>query len=137
MLLFSSCSLNKPLEFKKVNSFKVEQKKGGARIKGNVTLYNPNSFNYKIQSIDINVYIEGQSVGKLVIPNQISVNKKSNFSGDCYIDVGFAKALILGANLMPKVKDGGVNVQLKGDAQVKFFIFNKSFKIDKTELIKL
>lgn len=136
-LLFNGCTWIKPIEFEKINSLKVEQKKGYTRIKGNVSLFNPNAFSYEINEVNIDVFIEEQQVGKLIIPNKVIVESKSKFSGDCYIDVGFTKAIVLGATILPKIKEGQFLLQLKGDAKVSFRNVSKTIKLNRTEKIKL
>ncbi|MBI9067639.1 MAG: hypothetical protein JEZ09_10130 [Salinivirgaceae bacterium] len=138
VLGLSSCSLIKPLEFKKVNNFKVDDGKGGGvRIFTNLTLYNPNAFSYSINSADIDVYIEGTHVGKLIIPNKISIESKADFTGDFYIDVAFPKVLLLGSNVLPKMKKGVFEVHMKGEVSSTFLFFNKNFKLDNKKKVQL
>lgn len=137
IFIFTGCNWIKPLEVKKVNDFKVEDKKGGgARLVTNITLNNPNSFGYTINSVDIDVYIEQVLVGKLMSPNKLKVDPNHNFTGDFFIDVGFPKLLLLGTTVLPKLKKGAVEVHLTGTANASIWFITKNFNLDKVGKVK-
>ena len=139
MLVFlgSGCTLVKPLELKKVNDFKINEKKGGgARLHANLTLHNPNSFGYTINTLDIDVFINDVELGKLIVPEKLEIEAKQNITGDFYIDVGFPRVLILGTTVLPKLKKGDVEVHLKGHANTSIWFFTKDVGIDKVEKVR-
>jgi len=137
MLSITSCSLVKPLEFSRVNSFKIGEKAGtkGIVVTTNLSLFNPNNFKVKINNADIDVYAEGINIGKLKIPQTIEIDKKEEFSGDFYIEISFTKLLLAGNSVINKIKSGKMDVQLKGTIDIDFLCTQRVLKVDYVEKI--
>ena len=139
LLLITSCSFVKPIEFKNINSFKVGEntETKSITITTNLTLYNPNGFKFAINNAYIDVYAEGVNLGKLQIPNQIVVNAKDEFLGDFKVEISLIKLLLAGKNVLSKFKSGKIKVTLKGTIDADFLWIHKNFSVDYVENIDL
>ena len=137
--VLSSCSFVKPLEFKSINSFSVEENSGlsGIVIATNLTLYNPNGFKFKINSADIDVIAEGVNLGKLQIPDQVIIGAKDEFSGDYKIQISLTQLLFAGKKVLSKIKTGNIKIQLSGSLDASFLWMSNKFDIDHSEKINL
>lgn len=139
LILLAGCSWVKPVEFKSINSFKVEEKPvtSGISIATNVSLYNPNGFKFIINNADIDVFAEGVNLGKLQIPEIVIVNGKEIFSGDFVIEISFAKVLMAGKKVLSNFKSGKLQLQLRGTIDAEFLWMKKNFEVDFNENIDL
>ncbi len=134
-----SCSLTKPLEFKKVNSFKLEENKtsGGIIITTNLTLYNPNNYSFRINNADIDVLAEGVNLGKLQIPDRIEIDKQDSFTGNFNVQISLTQLLLAGKNVIGKLRSGEFEVQFKGNIDAKVLFFERNMEVDYKEKIKV
>ncbi len=140
VILFTAttgCSFVKPLEFKDINSFKVEEQNRGVAITTNFTLFNPNGFKFTINKADIDVYAEGVNLGKLQIPEKVVVNSKDEFTGDFRVQISFMKLLLAGKNILAKLKSGKIEITLKGTIDADFLWMHKVFNVNYTKNIEL
>jgi LEA14-like dessication related protein len=139
LLSITGCSLIKPLELKGINSFEIGENSAikGIVVTTNLSLHNPNGFKFTVNSADIDVFADGVNLGKLQGPTNIEVGAKSDFSGDFYIELSFAKLLLSGRNLLSKIKSGKIELQLKGSIETEILWINKNFKVNHSEVINL
>ena len=80
-LFIGSCSIPKPLVYKNINHFGMEQ----ANLKNTVVsmdlnLYNPNKYNMKLKNADVEVYINEHYVGKAMVTENLTIPKLNTFS---------------------------------------------------------
>lgn len=137
VVLLNSCSIVKPIEFEKVNSFNAAEKSGKMVFTSNLTLHNPNGFQFIINKADIDVYAEGINLGKLEIPDMISIEKKKDFTGDFTVEISLVKLLMAGKNVLPKLKQGDVLIELKGNVEADVLWMHRDFAVNYKEKISL
>ena len=95
-LLASSCSKMEPPTFKSLDDFKV--KKLGLQqvdVGFSVTYFNPNNFGVNVKEAVIDVYVDSAYLGKFVQEEQVSVDKKADFSIPLIGSIPISKALAL------------------------------------------
>ncbi|MDA3890246.1 MAG: LEA type 2 family protein [Salinivirgaceae bacterium] len=137
IISLSSCSLVKPVEFKGVNSFSIEEKGGKVYVTTNISLYNPNGFKLTIYSADIDVVVDGVNLGKLEIPDQLIINKKGVFSGNFKVEISIVKLLVAGRNILATLKSDEVKLQLNGIINTDLLWMNKTFKVNFNDKLDL
>lgn len=129
----SACSIVKPVEFKKVNNFKIEENNGKIIIRSNLTLYNPNGFEFVVNNANIDVYAEGVNLGKLQIPDTVQINKKEKFQGDFKVEITLIKLLLAGKSIIPKLKKGQISLEFKGYIEADVLWMHKKFNVNYQE----
>ncbi len=134
-----SCVSVKPIDFKGVNSLKIGESasSSGMVVTTNLSLYNPNSFEFHVNNGDIDVYVENVNLGKLKIPNSFHIPSKSDFTGDFYLEISYTKLLLSGKNVLSKIKSGKVQMQLKGTIDAQVLWIDRVFIVDYNEYIDL
>jgi LEA14-like dessication related protein len=138
VLALSACSLIKPVELKGVNSFKIAEKQGvGVQVNTSLKLYNPNKINVTLIGSDIDVYVEENYIGKLVIPHKISIPGKENFDAEFTLTISFANLLSAGKNVLSKIKSGSFKVSFKGQVEAQYRTYIKTFQLNTTQHVNL
>jgi len=137
-IIFIGCSNAKPPKVIRVLSFSISESKGfGVTITTNLELLNPNRSPLTIKKADIDVYVEGVFLGKLIVPENLKIPAKEIFTTELKIDVNFSTLLSAGKNVMKKIQSKSFEVSFKGNLQVKYFFYNKDIKVDATNKVEL
>lgn len=111
------------------------QKIDGSEIKMNAkaNIYNDNCFNVKIKPSDLELFVEGESIGTVRLDKKVKLKKRKENA----IDANLTATLDDGAlmKMMQYVGKSEVEVRLKGKAKGGVFIFSKKIDIDETKKI--
>jgi len=136
-ILLSGCGV-KSLELKKINSVNyTTNDAGNKQVQANVTFYNPNKAKFLISDIDVDVLLGDKFLGKLKAPDSFVVEKESEFSTDFYIDIEPTALIKSGVVLLKALAIGEIELTLKGNIKVKYFIFDRNIPIQHVERVKL
>lgn len=137
-LLTSGCQMFKPIEVTRVVGFKVAESKGfGVTLETKLELVNPNRGTIRITSADIEVWMEGQVLGKLILPEEFTLSPNTPEVISCHMDIPLAVLISSGKNMMRKLKSGSFQVQLKGSVKAHYRLFKKHIDIDTKHLVEL
>ena len=135
--LFTGCWSYEEVEMLGVENVEVANLSDKALdVEVTVKIRNPNNYKITIVGSDLDMVLNGQSMGKAKLKNQVVIPKNSNQSHKVLIS-GDPKALLsnpLGAlmGLMGKSMEVGV----KGKVKVRARFITKSFDVDIKERIK-
>ncbi|MCR9174033.1 MAG: LEA type 2 family protein [bacterium] len=135
-LLLSSCGcldFNTP-EMRGGEDFsvnKIDGNKIDLNVKANI--YNDNCFGVKIKPSDLELFVEGESIGTVRLNKKVKLKKRK----ETPIDANLTATLNDGAlmKMMGYAAKGEVEVRLKGKAKGGVFIFSKKIDIDETKKI--
>ena len=78
MLIFSSCSIIKPVSVTSVGNFKTVNPLSRPEIRFDVGLRNPNNFSVTIEKMDIGISSGGPVLAKVSLLEGIRVSKRSS-----------------------------------------------------------
>jgi LEA14-like dessication related protein len=110
---------------------KIDGNKIDLNVKANI--YNDNCFSVKIKPSDLELFLEGESVGTVRLNKKVKLKKRKETS----IDANLTATLNDGAlmKMMGYAAKGEVEVRLKGKAKGGVFIFSKKIDIDEKKKI--
>lgn len=138
VLLFSACSIIKPVEILEINNFKVaDDKSRGLSINATLKLFNPNRVNLTLNHSDIDVYAEGIYLGKVLIPEKTLIPGKQSFDVHFSLAVSLPNLLTAGKQVLAKFKTGSFELSFKGKLNVSYRSFTKEFLIDSKQNVRL
>lgn len=136
LLFLSSCGcldFNSP-ELRGGEGFSIKKINGNEiQLNAKATMYNDNCFTVKIKPSDLELIVEGESIGTVRLDEKIKLKKRK----ETVIDTDLTATLDKGA-LMKMMKYAGkseIEVRLKGKAKGGVFIFSKKLDIDETKKI--
>jgi len=110
---------------------KIDGNKIDLNVKANI--YNDNCFSVKIKPSDLELFVEGESVGTVRLNKKVKLKKRK----ETPIDANLTATLNDGAlmKMMRYAAQGEVEVRLKGKAKAGVFIFSKKMDIDEKKKI--
>jgi LEA14-like dessication related protein len=136
LLFLSSCScldFNSP-ELRGGEDFSIQKMNGNEiQLNAKAKIYNDNCFTLKIKPSDLELFVEGESIGTVRLDEKIKLKKRKETD----VDVDLTATLDNGA-LMKMMKYAGkseIEVRLKGKAKGGVFIFSKKIDVDETKKI--
>ena len=112
ILFLFSCSRPKDLVYQKTQNFGV-QTSGlkQTQVTMDVCLYNPNNYRLKLKDANLDVFINGNPVGKMSVKERISIPKLDTFSIPVTLNVNLQNAF---SNALEILFNGEVNLKLTG-----------------------
>jgi LEA14-like dessication related protein len=135
---FTSCTPVKPCKVTRVVSFSIAESKGfGITINTELELDNPNRSSLTIKKTDIDVFVEGVFLGKLIVPENLTIPANKVFLTHLQIDVSFNSLLTAGRGVLKKIQSKSFEVTFKGSLDVHYLFFNKVLLIDTTNKVEL
>jgi len=110
---------------------KIDGNKVDLNVKANI--YNDNCFSVKIKPSDLELFVEGESIGTVRLNKKVKLKKRK----ETPIDANLTATLNDGAlmKMMGYAAKGEVEVRLKGKAKGGVFIFSKKIDIDEKKKI--
>ncbi len=136
--IFAGCSSIKPCKVTRVVNFSIAESKGfGVTINTELELENPNRSSLTIKKADIDVFVEGVFLGKLIVPENFTIPANKVFLTHLQIDVSFNSLLTAGRGVLKKIQSKSFEVAFKGSLDVHYLFFNKVLLIDATNKVEL
>ena len=133
----SSCLTYEEVEFVGVKDVDVESfSMKEAVVKVTVQVKNPNKYKIKITNSDLDLFLNGNDLGKAVIQEKIILEKQSNDSHTFTVKTNIGKAagalggLLLGIGRAPEL-------HVKGTIKAKAFGIGKNFPVDVKERVSM
>jgi len=122
--IFISCKFTEKPEFTEMTNFNVSQK-GFTKmnVSADAVFFNPNDIGYELVETNIDVFVNGQSVGKATQSNRVDILAKENFAIPLNVDLSLSDLNIdikgLFKNITGSVIDQKINLEFKGDVTLK------------------
>lgn len=139
-LLMNSCSFFQTVEVGEVEGIYFTQL-GSRKITLEVLIpiENNNSLNFKISSIDLDVIINGEKLGKILNVGEVIITGKSSEVYHFPLDVEYSGTNILrGAlTMFYLLLDRQVDVRVSGFIQIKSILFSKKILVDESNVVIL
>jgi LEA14-like dessication related protein len=112
ILLASACRHPKELVYKDIQHFKLQN--AGLQQSGvslDIRMYNPNNYDMKLKDADVDVFINGNLLGKMCVNNQCSVPGLDTFLLPVTLNVDMKNAIPNAWQLLVK---SDVDIKLAG-----------------------
>jgi len=110
ILAMASCRPAKELQYLGIQNLSMEQGTP-PKIALDIRLYNPNKYKLKLKNSDVEVFLNGTSVGKLRVEGQHQAPKLDTFMLPVNVDMSPG---VLLQSLMPIIMSGNVQIKLTG-----------------------
>jgi LEA14-like dessication related protein len=140
VILLQSCIVFKDLEYKGIDSYKVEEiSMSGFKLSLSIKIENPNWFNIKAKGGEIDVKLGGNSLGKFSLIDEVILPKRSDGVVTVRIESKF-KSLLGGGiiGIMSLLRSGGeTEIELDGYVKARALGVVKKVPISSKEKIKL
>ena len=130
---FSSCTFYEP-EFKGGEDLKIGKLEGRTlQLTVGANVYNKNKFAIKVKPSDLNVYVEGDYMGKVHLDEKFKMKGNSETRITAPMTVTLAEgALFKALRFANKEK---LQIRLAGDVKAGALLITKKIHIDKTKII--
>ena len=136
-LFLFSCQVYKNVEFKGVEDVKVNEfSKKGIDVDLKVKIFNPNTYNIKIDESDLDFYIAGTKVGKAQI-EAIKLKKKTEQSYDISLKAAPDQLKLGLSTMMSILFSGKATVGVKGELKAKALVVSKVIPVNFEQTIGL
>jgi len=139
-ILIIAYACKKPEEppvFKGVANVKVSRVEGTtAYINADAFFHNPNDIKLKIRKVDIEVYLDGQSIGVINESDKTKVPAKSDFTVPLYVAFNLKDTGVL-KNLLSFIGGNKREVSYVGYISVSAYGLPVKVKVDHTEEVRV
>lgn len=133
ILLASACVPRQQIQFRDISNMKLSL--SGPTVSGDVLLYNPNNMAMNLKGADIQVLVDGKTVGTVNQETDTRIPPRSEFTVPVEIKVSL-KELGLFNTLGNLLGGKGIAVGFKGTIRVAVHGITMSVPIDHTEQVK-
>ena len=128
ILLLTACAAPKNLEFKGIESLKIEKASFGKNIFiASFAYHNPNNFNLVINKLDCAVYINNEFFTQYKIDSNYAIAANANFALPAKMEV---ELTLLLKNSVDILFNKPMKIGIKGTATISKGIFTKTVPIE-------
>lgn len=132
LIIFSSCSIYNPLEFKGVNNFSFSKKDGCKPICLELNIYNPNPYDITFKSANIKGSVGKQNLGELNFSESYSLKKMATSNINLRFDSELNSFMPLAAGIFNYISGSEVVLSIDGILNVKVLGFSKNILINQS-----
>jgi len=134
-LMFCSCEIE-DVDFKGIENFKVlKQDMDDIVVRFDMRVNNPNKFNIKIAKTSLDIYINGNKVGKAKMKEGIKILKKKEDAYPVYLKTNGKDVMKGMMGSLGSLFGGDVKVRIKGNVKAKVYGIGKKFEIDEEQSV--
>lgn len=134
VFLLCSCASLKVPEFKGEEHFKVDKVDAQkVDISAGGKIYNGNWFALKVKPSELDVYVEGEYLGKLYLNKKIKLKSKRETLVDTDLTINLEKGAMF--ILMRNAAKEQVQVRLTGKVKAGVWFFSKKVEINETRTL--
>ena len=128
ILLLTACAAPKNLEFKGIESLKIEKASFGKNIFiASFAYHNPNNFNLVINKLDCAVYINNEFFTQYKIDSNYAIAANANFALPAKMEVDLSLLLKNSVNIL---FNKPMKIGIKGNATISKGMFTKTVPIE-------
>ena len=135
IILLSSCTVYKDLEFKGVNEVSFSKSKGCDPICLSIDVYNPNPFNITLKNAEGFVELSSNELGSLKLEDEAKLTAKNTVTIDLIITSNESNLLAMVLNSIGLIYSRGIEFKVYGDLKVKALGMAKNIKFNDTKKI--
>ncbi|PIP53821.1 MAG: hypothetical protein COX07_08645 [Bacteroidetes bacterium CG23_combo_of_CG06-09_8_20_14_all_32_9] len=137
LLLLASCTIRE-VEIGKIESVSIKDiTKEHIALNLMVPVKNNNNFAFTISEVNLDLTLGNVALGKVKQDTKLKIPANSNSIQTVGIDVKFSKLAENPMLLITSVLKNRVNLKANGYIKVRKFLFNKKYKIDENQSVKL
>ncbi|MCF8407284.1 MAG: LEA type 2 family protein [Chitinophagaceae bacterium] len=128
ILLMTACAAPKNLEFKGIESLKIEKASLGKNIfMASFAYHNPNNFKLVLNKLDCSIYMNDQFFTKYTIDSNYTIPANANFSLPAKMEVDLSLLL---KNSVDILFNKPMKIGIKGSATISKGMFTKTVPIE-------
>ena len=128
ILLLTACAAPKNLEFKGIESLKIEKASFGKYIFiASFAYHNPNNFKLVLNKLDCSIYMNDQFFTKYTIDSNYTIPANANFSLPAKMEVDLSLLL---KNSVDILFNKPMKIGIKGSATISKGMFTKTVPIE-------
>jgi LEA14-like dessication related protein len=128
ILLLTACAAPKNLEFKGIESLKIEKASFGKNIFiASFAYHNPNNFKLVLNKLDCSIYMNEQFFTKYTIDSNYTIPANANFSLPAKMEVDLSLLL---KNSVDILFNKPMKIGIKGSATISKGMFTKTVPIE-------
>jgi LEA14-like dessication related protein len=128
ILLLTACAAPKNLEFKGIESLKIEKASFGKNIFiASFAYHNPNNFKLVLNKLDCSIYMNDQFFTKYTIDSNYTIPANANFSLPAKMEVDLSLLL---KNSVDILFNKPMKIGIKGSATISKGMFTKTVPIE-------
>ena len=128
ILLLTACAAPKNLEFKGIESLKIEKASFGKNIFiASFAYHNPNNFKLVLNKLDCSIYMNDQFFTKYTIDSNYTLPANANFSLPAKMEVDLSLLL---KNSVDILFNKPMKIGIKGNATISKGMFTKTVPIE-------
>lgn len=132
--VLTSCATFQEPEFRKLDDMHLGKIDGKAiNFTVDATVFNPNWYALKVKKSNVDVFLEGQLIGKLYLDDKVKMKGK----GESNLSVPMRMELVEGAmiTLMRYALKSNVQLRLTGKVKGGVFFISKKFPVDEQRTV--
>ncbi len=134
LIICSSCTFYEP-QFKGGESIQFGQLKGKEiQFTAAANVYNPNGYTLKVKPSELDLYVEGEYMGKVHLDKKVKMKRKK----ETRVEAPFTATLADGAlfRMMRFVNKSEIEVKLSGKVKAGVWFVSKKIDVEETRTIK-
>ena len=132
LIIFSSCSIYKPLEFKGISNYSFSKKDGCKPICVDLNIYNPNPYDITFKSAIIKGSVGKHNLGELNFSELYSLKKMTLSNINLKFDSELNSFMPLAAGIFNYISGSEVVLSVDGILNVKVLGFSKKILINQS-----
>ena len=132
LIIFSSCSIYKPVEFKGISNYSFSKKNGCKPICIELNIYNPNPYDITFKSAIIKGSVGKHNLGELNFSELYSLKKMTLSNINLKFDSELNSFMPLAAGIFNYISGSEVVLSIDGILNVKVLGFSKNILINQS-----
>lgn len=137
-LLFQSCFEYEDVDFKGMESYKVEEQNGDhVVVRLDLRVHNPNKYNITIKKTKLDVSINGKKIGQTEMKEDIKLKKKTEAVYPVRLKMNKGDIMRGAMSSLGGLFGGSVKVGVKGNVKAKAYGVGKKFPLEFEEPVNL
>lgn len=138
-IFLSSCVDYKDVEIVGIKDIKVEKiDQSGVKATISLQVKNPNNYKISVVGSDLDLYVNGNKLGKAELKDKIKLKKNSNDVHVFRVESNFKDAgMALLPSLLTAITKGSVQLKIKGTIKGKAFLVCKKIPVEFSENVRL
>jgi|TARA_B110000881_G_scaffold86931_1_gene76113 hypothetical protein len=132
LIIFSSCSIYKPVEFKGISNYSFSKKDGCKPICIELNIYNPNPYDITFKSAIIKGSVGKHNLGELNFSELYSLKKMTLSNINLKFDSELNSFMPLAAGIFNYISGSEVVLSIDGILNVKVLGFSKNILINQS-----
>lgn len=139
LVFFSSCSLFKPVQVKKIEAVSVIKNSGrGIELEVSLILQNRNFMKISITQGELALWLNKVDMGAIKLNDKVMLPANSEIHQKFTVQLDLSNALLGGiSTLMSVLQNNSATLHIKGNVRAKALFISREFPVDESAQIPL